>query len=49
MQIKIIPDNKNLLITVDGENYVYNNVSAIETSVQKKRIKCLRLNDYNFD
>lgn len=48
MQIKIIPDNKNLLITVDGENYVYNNVSAIETSVQKKRIKCLRLNDYNF-
>ena len=48
MQIKIIPDNKNLLITVDGENYVYNNVYAIETSVQKKRIKCLRLNDYNF-
>lgn len=48
MQIKIIPENKNLLITVDGENYVYNDVSAIETSVKKKRIKCLRLNDYNF-
>lgn len=48
MQIQIIPDNKDLLVTVDGENYVYTDVSTIETSVKKKRIKCLRLNDYNF-
>lgn len=48
MQIQIIPENKNLLITVDGENYIYTDVSKVETSVKKKRIKCLRLNDYNF-
>ena len=48
--ITIIPnkDKKNLIITVDGVNNVYDNVERIETSVSKKRIKCLRMENYNF-
>ena len=46
--ITLIPKNNNLLITVDGENYSYNDVESIETYVDKKRIKCLRRKDYNF-
>lgn len=48
--ITIIPnqDERNILITIDGENNIYDNVTKIETIVSKKRINCLRLNDYNF-
>lgn len=48
--ITIIPEreNVNLLVTVDGDNNVYNNVEKIETFVNKKRINCLRLENYNF-
>lgn len=46
--VKIIPKNKDLLITIDGENKVYNNVSYIQTSVEDKKIKCLRNLDYDF-
>lgn len=46
--VEIIPENKDLLITVDGENNVYDNVIKIETSVKEKRIKVLRTLDYDF-
>lgn len=48
--ITIIPEkeNINLLVTIDGDNNVYNNVEKIETFVNKKRINCLRLENYNF-
>lgn len=46
--IKIIPKLGNLLIAVDGENKIYDNVLYIETSVEDKKIKCLRNLDYNF-
>ena len=48
--ITIIPDkiSTNLLITIDGENNVYKNVLKIDTFVKDKRIKCLRLENYNF-
>lgn len=48
--ITLIPEKekKNLIITVDGENNVYDNVEKIETIVSRKRIKCLRMSDYNF-
>jgi len=46
--VEIIPENNNLLITIDGENKVYDNVIKIETSVKEKRIKVLRTIDYNF-
>ena len=46
--VTIIPENKNLLITVDGENKFFDEVDFIETSVKNKRIKCIRNIDYDF-
>jgi NAD+ kinase len=48
--ITFIPDKekRNILITIDGENNIYEDVYKIDTIVSKKRIKCLRMNDYNF-
>lgn len=48
--ITLIPEKekRDLLITIDGENKVYYNVQKIETIVSRKRIKCLRMKDYNF-
>lgn len=48
--IKIVPNKEkdSLIVTVDGENNFYDNVSLIETSVEDKRIKCLRKKDYDF-
>lgn len=46
--IKVIPKTKNLLITIDGENKLYDEVDYIETSVKDKRIKCLRGSYYDF-
>ena len=36
------------VITIDGENKIYDNVSVIEAVVDKKRIQCLRRIDYDF-
>jgi len=47
--IDLIPNDKNsLLVTIDGENKIYNNVENIETKIDNKKIKCLRLSHYNF-
>ncbi len=48
--ITLIPDkNKNnIIVTIDGENNFYDNVDKIETIVSKKKISCIRMNDYNF-
>ena len=46
--VKIIPQNKNILVTIDGENKIYDNVLYIETTIKEKRIKCLRSKDYDF-
>ena len=46
--VKIIPKNKNILFTIDGENKIYDNVLYIETTIKEKRIKCLRSKDYDF-
>lgn len=40
--------DKNLIITIDGENNLFDDVSSIDTSIQNKKIKCLRLSHYNF-
>lgn len=39
---------KDLLLTVDGENQIYENVTHINTSIKDKKIKCLRFKDYNY-
>ena len=47
--ISLIPQrNRDLLITIDGENKYYENVIKVETVVDKKRINCLRRKGYNF-
>lgn len=48
--ISLIPENikNNLIVTVDGENNFYDNVTNIETKIDDKKIKCLRLSHYNF-
>ena len=54
----VLPDNKlitlilnntnDLLITFDGENKVFNNISKVEVLMENKTIKCFRKNGYNF-
>ena len=46
--ITIIPEKQELNIKIDSAAYVYDNVSKIETSVSKKKVKCLRMKDYNY-
>lgn len=48
--IKIVPvgDTKDLLVSIDGDNQYYRNVEYIQTTVSEKKIKCLRMNDYNY-
>ncbi len=48
--ITLIPDKdkSNMVVTIDGENNVYDNILKIETIVSKKKINCLRLKNYNF-
>ena len=47
-KIIIRPMNKDLMITIDGENNIYNDVDNITTEVADKKIKCLRFSHYNF-
>ena len=48
-EISIIPtDKRDLIVTVDGVNINYNEVDKITTKIGDKKIKCLRLNRYNF-
>ena len=41
------PRTKNLILTTDGINNVYDDVKEIQTSV-KKRIRCMRMLDYDY-
>lgn len=47
--VKILADkdSKDMIVTIDGENSIYEGVLKIEISVSKK-IKCLRMNDYDY-
>jgi len=46
--ISIKPETIDLLITIDGNNRFFDNVDSIETKIDDKKIKCLRLSHYNF-
>ena len=47
--IEIVPvSNKNLIVTVDGENKYYENVDKIDTILSDKTIMCYQKIDYNF-
>lgn len=49
-KINIYPkENKNnILISVDGENKKYKNVKEIKTNIKNKKIKCLRMQEYDY-
>jgi len=47
-EITIEPKNEDIIVTIDGENYYYNYINKIETSIKNKKIKCLRFSHYNF-
>lgn len=47
-EIEIVPIKRDLLVSIDGENIVFNNVKYIKTDVKNKRIKFLRLEHYDF-
>lgn len=48
--ITIAPNknNNDLFLMVDGVNYDLDNVLKLETKIDKKYIKCLRMNDFHF-
>lgn len=48
--ITIIPNknNNDLFLMVDGVNYNLYNVLKLETKIDKKFIKCIRMNDFHF-
>lgn len=48
-KVKLIPTsrNKNFILTIDGENHIYNHVTQIEIIV-KRKIKLLRMNEYDY-
>ena len=47
--ISLIPEviSKNLLITIDGDNYQYDDVLKLDIFIKDKEIKILRMNDYS--
>jgi NAD+ kinase len=49
-EIRIAPINNrsNLLLSIDGDNKVFDNVKYIDTKVDSKRLRVLRLNSYNY-
>lgn len=47
-RIKIVPEDNNLVIQVDGVNVFYNGVLKVETVINNTRIKLIRKSDYNF-
>lgn len=50
VSIKFVPDDSrtDLIISVDGENKILDNVKLVETKVEDKRLKFLRLENYSF-
>lgn len=48
-KVFVIPKlNSCLLITCDGINYFYNDVIEIKVFIEKKKIKCLRMHNYDY-
>lgn len=43
-----IQDSKNLLLSIDGDNYFYNDIEKINVFIHNKTIKVIRKKDYNF-
>ena len=48
MKVKLVPINNSVMVTVDGENNIFDDIKSITSSIDDKKIKCLRLNNYNY-
>lgn len=48
--VKLVPEKEymDLIITVDGDNSLYKEVSSIETVINNRTINVIRMDDYNF-
>lgn len=48
--IQIVPEleSRDLMISIDGKNYFYRDVEEVQTTVSKKKIKSLRMNQYSY-
>lgn len=40
-------EKQNLMITIDGDNYLHKEVTSIETILDKKIVQVIRMKDYN--
>ena len=47
-KINLFPNNKDVMVTIDGDNKYFNDVDYITTSIEDKKIKMLRFSHYNF-
>lgn len=46
--MKTVNGTSDLIITIDGENNVYDNVKQIDTFVRDKKIKCIRMTNFSY-
>lgn len=46
--IEIKPKPDKMMITIDGDNYFYDNIENLVISIRDKKIKLIRKKDYNF-
>ena len=47
-KFKIVPNNRNLIVTVDGVNHHFKDVDYIESTKADEKIKCLKFSHYSF-
>lgn len=47
-KINLFPKNKDVMVTIDGDNKYFNDIDYITTSIEDKKIKMLRFSHYNF-
>lgn len=47
-KITIIPKTKDLLLTIDGNNYFYEEVKQIDIKIREKKINCLRMQNFDY-
>ena len=48
IKIKCEKSKNNLLLSVDGENVAFDNVSSLTTKISNRKISCLRLSKYDY-
>ena len=48
INVDLIPDNDDLVVTFDGEDILFNDVDSISSKIGKQKIKLLRFDRYGF-